>query len=303
MEQVCLAFTYIFGYAREFLARTPAPPVFVAILRLLTKCCALHPLPFYFGLARSSIGMLGSRASSEIDRTLTFLVQHLAVPMASQLEAPPHTPTHLTPMGFDMLAEALRHGNLALEILPQGDWAVKVWQVTLHALNFYATSDAACVAHERAVVSMLRFVRAVVIWPTVEPKPSDEDNGVQKLHIASQKYLLLASPDVPTPVHGQRVVDTCMRLTATVASAGAQSQVIPNTAEILRFLLQQASSYEVADCLKQAAMTNFKLPPSEAKRLVEGLSIEKTDARRFGRLLFEHAENLRTQMKRAQFGQ
>ncbi|CAK0804797.1 unnamed protein product, partial [Prorocentrum cordatum] len=102
MEQVCLAFSYILGFSREYV---PNSPVFVPMMQLMARCCEQHPQPFYMGLVRSAIGFFADAGSADLDKILIDLTGLFVLPLARLLGssggAPPAalTPPINAPLG------------------------------------------------------------------------------------------------------------------------------------------------------------------------------------------------------------
>merc|ERR1719242_2278611 len=78
MEQVCLAFSYILGFSREY---APTSPVFVPMMKLMGRCCEQHPQPFYMGLIRSVIGFFADRGVEQLDLVLVDLTGLFVTPV------------------------------------------------------------------------------------------------------------------------------------------------------------------------------------------------------------------------------
>jgi len=302
MEQVCLAFAYILGFSREYAA---ASPVFVRMMRVMAKCCEYHPQPFYMGLVRQVVGVFASMNSEPLDAVLVDLTGLFAAPVARQLVEPQGSslvPTIHT-ASYEMLAEALRHWNVALLAISSAQWLPETLDATIEALPRLAEENQA--VHERTVCAMMRFLRNVLLWADPETYKTELPELVK---LQQRAKTLLAEQPLPRGPALPRLVGALVRLLAAAApNAPTTTEVVPQVAEVLRVLLAGPFEYEASAGLP-AALRSLPAPlcstlgDPEQQRLVQQLKMEKRDARRFTRTVIGVAEQFAVSLKRAQFG-
>lgn len=306
MEQVCLAFSYILGFARDY---AQASPVFVPMMKLMARCCEQHPQPFYMGLIRSVIGFFAAAGSDQLDAILvdltglfiTPIVGHLAAAAAGQ--GPPLSPP-LNAAAYAMLAEALRHWNLALLAMRCSPWLPETFDTTLEALPRLAEDNQAI--HESTVCAMMRFIRNVLLWG--DPETCKGDATPELLELQKQAQALVSERPLPRGPALQRTVGAVVRLLAAAAQNNpAKGEVVPSTAEVLRTLLMGPFQYAVSTGLPVAlrslpAPLGESLAEPEQQRLIQQLKMEKGDMRRFVRTIVGVAEQFAVCLKKAQFG-
>mmetsp|Transcript_2912 Transcript_2912/g.9071 ORF Transcript_2912/g.9071 Transcript_2912/m.9071 type:complete len:1084 (+) Transcript_2912:224-3475(+) len=305
MEQVCLAFSYILGFAREY---APASPVFVPMMKLMARCCEQHPQHFYMGLIRSVIGFFAAAGSEQLDAILVDLTGLFIMPVARNLGGAPAAGALLSPplnsAAYEMLAEALRHWNLALLAIRCAQWLPEAFDATLDALPRLAEENQA--VHERTVCAMMRFMRNILLWADPETCRGDSAPELQELQKHAQ--VLVAERPLPRGPALQRIVCALARLLAAAAPNGpAKGEVVPCTAEVLRTLLTGPFEFAVSAGLP-AALRSLPSPlgealgESEQQRLIQQLKMEKGDNRRFVRTIIGLAEQFAVCLKKAQFG-
>jgi len=310
MEQVCLAFSYILGFSREYV---PNSPVFVPMMQLMARCCEQHPQPFYMGLVRSAIGFFADAGSADLDKILIDLTGLFVLPLARLLGSSGGAPpAALTPpinaAAFEMLTEALRHWNLVALGIKGTAWFPEVLDHTIEALPRLAEENQ--VVHERTVCAMLRFVRNLLIW--ADPSTSRDDGSLQHAEalreMQQNAQVLVAERPLPRGVALPRLVTGMARLLAAAAPYGpSKGDVVPTVAEVLRVLLVGPFEYAACAGLPQAFRSlpsplGASLSEPDQQRLIQQLKMEKADSRRFVRTVVGVAEQFAVTLKRAQFG-
>mmetsp|Transcript_14583 Transcript_14583/g.37141 ORF Transcript_14583/g.37141 Transcript_14583/m.37141 type:complete len:1090 (-) Transcript_14583:220-3489(-) len=306
MEQVCLAFSYILGFAREY---APTSPVFVPMMKLMARCCEQHPQPFYMGLVRSVIGFFAATGSEQLDAVLVDLTGLFAAPIARQLAAAASgggspLPPPINAASYEMLAEALRHWNLALLAIRSAQWLPETLDATIEALPRLAEDNQAI--HERTVCAMMRFLRNVLLWG--DPETCKGDATPDLLELQKQAQALVVERPLPRGQALPRLVAALARLLAAAAPNGpTKGEVVPSVAEVLRTLLVGPFEYQTSTGLP-AALRALPIPlgtalgEPEQLRLVQQLKMEKGDSRRFVRTVLGVAEQFAVSLKKAQFG-
>jgi len=306
MEQVCLAFSYILGFAREY---APSSPVFVPMMKLMARCCEQHPQPFYMGLVRSVIGFFAAAGSEQLDAVLVDLTGLFAAPIARQLAAAAGgggslLPPPINAASYEMLAEALRHWNLALLAIRSAQWLPETLDATIEALPRLAEDNQA--VHERTVCAMMRFLRNVLLWG--DPETCKGDATPELLELQKQAQALVVERPLPRGQALPRLVAALARLLAAAAPNGpTKGEVVPSVAEVLRTLLVGPFEYQASAGLPAAlralpAPLGTALGEPEQLRLVQQLKMEKGDSRRFVRTVLGVAEQFAVSLKKAQFG-
>eukprot|EP00419_Tripos_fusus_P012513 CAMPEP_0172669110 /NCGR_PEP_ID=MMETSP1074-20121228/9477_1 /TAXON_ID=2916 /ORGANISM="Ceratium fusus, Strain PA161109" /LENGTH=1085 /DNA_ID=CAMNT_0013485847 /DNA_START=101 /DNA_END=3358 /DNA_ORIENTATION=+ len=301
MEQVCLAFSYILGFAREY---APTSPVFVPMMKLMARCCEQHPQPFYMGLIRSVIGFFAAAGSEQLDLILVDLTGLFVTPVAHHLGSGASTlPPPINAAAYEMLAEALRHWNLALLAIRSAQWLTNVFDATIEVVARLVEENQA--VHERTVCAMLRFVRNILLWG--DPETCKGDSAPEVVDLQKQAQALVAERPLPRGVALQRIIVTLARLMAAAAPNGAsKGEVVPSTAEVLRTVLTGPFEYAAGAGLP-AALRALPAPLGEAlsepdlQRLLQQLKMEKGDNRRFTRTVVGLVDQFAVCIKKAQF--
>jgi len=302
MEQVCLAFSYILGFAREY---APQSPVFVPMMKLMARCCEQHPQPFYMGLVRSVIGFFAAAANEQLDHVLVDLTGLFAAPVAMRLAtAPGGLPPPINTASYEMLSEALRHWNLALLGIRAAAWLPETLDHTLEALPKLAEENQA--VHERTICAMMRFIRNVLLWADPATSKGNADPELQELQKHAQA--LVVERPLPRGIALPRLISAMTRLLAAAASHGpTKGDVVPTVAEVLRSAFMGPFEYQASQGLSQAlkalpAPLSTVLPDAEHQRLIQQLKMEKGDSRRFVRTVIGVAEQFAVSLRKAQFG-
>jgi len=303
MEQVCLAFSYILGFARDF---APSSPIFVPMMKLMAQCCEQHPQPFYMGLVRSVIGFFAAAGSEQLDAILVDLTGLFVAPVARSLAgaATPPLPPPISTAAYEMLAEALRHWNLALLAIRSAAWLPEVLDATVEALPRLAEENQAI--YERTVCAMMRFLRHVLLW--ADPETSRAHTAPELQELQGHAQALVADRPLPRGNALPRLVGALARLLAAAAPNGpAKGEVVPSVADVLRTLLIGPFEYTACHGLPQALRAlpsplGAALGESEQHRLIQQLKMEKSDSRRFVRTVIGLAEQFAVSLKKAQFG-
>jgi len=311
MEQVCLAFSYIFGFAKDF---APASPAFVPTLKLMVRCCEQHPQPFYLGLVRSIIGLFASIRDDALDAVLVELVGAFVTPIAQRLsDSPgamgPSLPPAMNAAGYEMLVEAVRHWNIAMLALRSAPWLPATLDATIAAAPRLAEESLA--VHERTVCAMLRFIRNLCAW-AADPDPEAVRRGempaagagsteVDVLRAAARNALG-AEPRLT------QIIGSLARLLAAAAATlePGRGSVVPCVAEVIKQLFAGPFEYQTSTMLPQAmqalpAPLGGAIAPSEQQRLIQQLKMEKGDTRRFIRTLIGLTEQFTVCIKKASF--
>jgi len=308
MEQVCLAFSYILGFAREY---APNSSVFVPMMKLMAKCCEYHPQPFYLGLVRSVIGFFLSGGVEQPPQLIAVLVDLTGLfiqPIASTLAgAACGSANHLAPAintaGYEMLSEAMRHWNVALMACQSAPWLPNVLDATLEVMPFIADSN--LVVHERTICAMLGFIRNMLLW--ANPESRKGDNAPELIELQNQVQVMLRDRQLP---HGQalpRLVTALARLLAAAAHhSPSRSQVVPSIADVLQKYFNGPFDHIIGSQLPVALRAlpepmGSILPDADLQRLIQQLKMDRGDGRRFARSIVGLAENFSVCLKKAQF--
>lgn len=305
MEQVCLAFSYILGFAREY---APTSPVFVPMMKLMARCCEYHPQPFYLGLVRSVIGFFAVGNDNDMHRILVDLTGLFIHPVISRLAAATAgngqpLSTAINAAGFEMLSEAMRHWNLALMAMQSAAWLPEVFDATIRVLPFL--SEANQVVHERTISSMLRFVRNMLLW--ADPDTRKGDNAPELLELQNQAQGMLQERPLPNGVALPRIATVLAQLLASAAPHGpSKGEVVPAVADVMQKFFSGPFEYVISSQLPSAFRAlapplNAALTDIELQRLIQQLKMERGDARRFARSIIGVAENFAVCLKKAQF--
>eukprot|EP00933_Yihiella_yeosuensis_P013903 TRINITY_DN1266_c0_g1_i1.p1 TRINITY_DN1266_c0_g1~~TRINITY_DN1266_c0_g1_i1.p1 ORF type:complete len:1065 (-),score=200.15 TRINITY_DN1266_c0_g1_i1:131-3325(-) len=301
MEQVCLAFSYILGFSREY---APKSRVFVPMMKLMARCCEFHPQPYYMGLVRSVIGFFAAMGSDELDQILVDLTGLFILPVAkhlvSQNSAQP-LPPQISAAAYEMLAEAVRHWNLSLLGVKGTQWMPEVMDCTIEALPQLAEAQ---VLYEKTICAMMRFVRNILLWG--DPETARGDNSPELVELQNQAQALMSQRPLPRGIALPRVIVTMARLLAAAAPNNpARGEVVPTVAEILRTLFIGPFEFVTAQQLEPALRS---LPPplsaafseQDMLRLVQQLKMEKGDSRRFTKTVLGIAEHFAVCLKKTQ---
>mmetsp|Transcript_152801 Transcript_152801/g.292657 ORF Transcript_152801/g.292657 Transcript_152801/m.292657 type:complete len:1092 (-) Transcript_152801:93-3368(-) len=307
MEQVCLAFSYILGFAREY---APSSPVFKPMMQLMARCCEYHPQPFYLGLIRSVIGFFAVLAEPHMDTVLVELTGLFITTVARRLGETASGASNAVALmpsintsGYEMLAEAVRHWNLALLAIRQAPWLPETLDITVQVLPLMA--EGGHVVHERTICAMLRFLRHIILW--ADPQTRAGDNAPELLELESLAKALLTEKPLPGGIALQRIVVVLVRLLAAAAPNGpTKGELVPNVAEVIRALFTGPFEYIISNQLPAALRSlpeplNTIYPELELQRLVNNLRMEKGDSRRFTRTIIGVAELFAVALKKAQF--
>uniref|UniRef100_A0A7S1AFD0 Exportin-1/Importin-beta-like domain-containing protein n=1 Tax=Noctiluca scintillans TaxID=2966 RepID=A0A7S1AFD0_NOCSC len=296
MEQVCLAFSYILGFAREY---APASPVFVPMLKLMARCCEQHPQPFYLGVVKSVIGFFATACDEQVDAVLIDLTELFVVPVASRLGSPNALSPPINTASYEILSECVRHWNLAMLGMTSAQWMADTLEKTIDALPLLAAEG---LVHERTICAMLRFIRTALLWAD----PDLQKGGhVQELAtLCTQAQRLFAERQMARGTLLPRVILALTQLMAAAArDSPTKGDVLPSVAEVLRCLL--AGPFEFAACSQLPGNLRSQLPgvfqEPELQRLIQQLKMEKADSRRFVRTVIGVVEQFSVILKKAQF--
>jgi len=301
MEQVCLAFSYILGFSRAYAASSP---VFVPMMKLMARCCEYHPQPFYMGLVRSVIGFFAAAGSAQLDSILVDLTGLFVAPVARSFSMGCPLSPPINTASYEMLAEALRHWNLALLAIRNASWLPETLDATIDALPRLCEDNQ--VVHERTICAMMRFLRNVLLW--ADPSTCKGDTSPELLELQRQAQAIIVERPLARGVALPRLVEALARLLAAAAPNGpAKGEVVPGVAEVLRTLLMGPFEYQASGGLPAALRAlpsplGGVLAEPEQQRLVQQLKMEKADSRRFTRTVLGVAEQFAVTLKRAQFG-
>eukprot|EP00927_Polykrikos_kofoidii_P001049 TRINITY_DN10382_c0_g1_i1.p1 TRINITY_DN10382_c0_g1~~TRINITY_DN10382_c0_g1_i1.p1 ORF type:complete len:1143 (+),score=197.71 TRINITY_DN10382_c0_g1_i1:53-3430(+) len=312
MEQVCLAFSYILGFAREY---APSSPVFVPIMNLMARCCEQHPQPFYMGLVRSVVGFFASAGNDQLDGVLVNMTGSFIVPITRRLAAefgngshnigagqPPLMPP-LNAAAYEMLAETLRHRKLTLLAIRSCQWMNETLDGTVEVLAPLVEQNQA--VHEKTVCAMLRFIRNVLLWADPEISKSEPSSDFQEVHRAAQE--IIGERPLPRGVALPRLIVASVRLLAAAAPNGpGRGELVPCIADVLRALFTGPFEFTVTSQLPNALRLLPKplaetLGDTDHQKLVQQLKMEKGDSKRFVRTIITLAEQFAVILKKAQF--
>jgi len=257
MEQVCLAFSYILGFSRDY-ANTS--PVFVPMMKLMARCCEQHPQPFYMGLIRSVIGFFAFSRCDQLDMILVDLTGLFVTPVARHLGGSAALPPPINAAAYEMLTEALRHWNLATLAISRAQWLPDTFDATIEAVARLVEENQAI--HEKTVCAMLRFLRNVLLW--ADPETCKGDTAPELLELQKQAQALVTERALAHGPALQRIVTACARLLAAAAPSGpGKGDLVPSTAEVLRTLLIGPFEYPASAGLP-AALRALPSPLGEA---------------------------------------
>jgi hypothetical protein len=305
MEQVCLAFSYILGFAREY---APRSAVFVPMMKLMATCCEYHPQPFYLGLVRSVIGFFATDPDNvQMHNVLVELTGMFIRPVVARLAGAAGgtcepLPTQINTAGFEMLSEAMRHWNLALLAMQTSPWLPEVFDATIRVLPFIA--DANQVVHERTISAMLRFIRNIILWG--DPETRKGDNAPELLELQNQAQVLLRDRPLPNGVALPRLVVALSQLLASAAPHGpSKGDVVPSIADVMQKLFSGPFDYVISSQLPAAiralpAPMNTSFTEPDLQRLIQQLKMERGDPRRFTRSIVGVAEGFAVCLKKTQ---
>ncbi|CAE6969676.1 unnamed protein product [Symbiodinium sp. CCMP2456] len=181
MEQVCLAFSYILGFSREYV---PSSKVFVPMMKLMARCCEFHPQPYYMSLVRATIGFFAANTNKEMDAILVDLTGLFILPVAKNMASSSSTllPPPISAAAYEMMTEAVRHWNLSLLAIEHTAWMPEVLDCTIEALPHLTEVGQA--QYERTITAMLRFLRNILLWG--DPDTSRGDNAPELVQLQKQ---------------------------------------------------------------------------------------------------------------------
>lgn len=205
---------------------------------------------------------------------------------------------------YEMLAEAMRHWNLALLSIRSAAWLPDTLDATLEALPRLAEENQA--VHEKTICAMLRFLRNCLLW--ADPATQKGDNAPELQELQAQAGQLIGERPLPRGQALPRLTGALSRLLLAAAPNGpANGEVVPCVAEVLRTLLTGPFEFAVSSQLMVALKAlpgplGEALGDMEQQRLVQQLKMEKGDARRFVRTIIGVAEQFAVSLKKAQFG-
>jgi hypothetical protein len=319
MEQVCLAFSYILGFAREY---APTSPVFVPMMKLMATCCQQHPQPFYMGLIRQCIGFFApvrnpnsGGVGEQLDAILVDLTGLFITPVTRHIrerlagvagaQQQPLLPPPICAAAYEMLSEAVRHWNVALLAMRAAQWLPEVLDGTLEVLPRLAEENQAM--YERTICAMMRFLRNVLLWADPETCKGADKSDLELQELQKQAQALVVERPLPMGTALPRFVTAAARLLAAAAPNGPmKGEVVPTLAEVLRALLGGPFAYAASAGLPGALQAlpsplGESLGESERTKLVQQLRMEKGDSRRFARTVIGVAEQFAVSLKRAQF--
>lgn len=304
MEQVCLAFSYILGYAREY---APSSPIFTPIMQLMATCCEQHPQPFYMGLVRSCVQFFATKETEQMNACLVDLTGLFIEPIARKLATnhQPQLPPPINAAAYEMLADMLRYWNLALLTIQKAHWFTDTLCHTVEILPRLAEENLAI--HEKTLCAMLRFLRNVLLWGDPEmQKGADCHTGLRDLVREAQN--LVNERNLPRGgTAWPRIVGALARLLAAAAPNNpGQSLLVPVVAEVLIALFSGPFDY-FASAQFPVALKNLPAPlgasfsETDLQRLVQQLKMDRQDKRRFIRTVIGLAEQFGVTLKRAKF--
>ncbi|CAJ1402138.1 unnamed protein product [Effrenium voratum] len=259
MEQVCLAFSYILGFSREY---APTSAVFVPMMKLMARCCEQHPQPYYMGLVRNAIGFFASNAENQMDAVLVDLTGLFIAPVARNLSggsvaiAPP-----ISAAAYEMMAEAVRHWNLSLLAIKSTQWMPEVLDCTIEALPGLTEGQA---MYERTITAMMRFIRNVLLWG--DPETAKGDNAPELLELQKQAQGIMVERQLARGTALPRLIKIlAMLLVVAAPNNPSRGEVVPTVAEVYRTLLigpfEYLSSQQIPASFRQ-------LPPPCNEALV-----------------------------------
>eukprot|EP00397_Hematodinium_sp_SG-2012_P007283 GEMP01007325.1.p1 GENE.GEMP01007325.1~~GEMP01007325.1.p1 ORF type:complete len:961 (+),score=211.75 GEMP01007325.1:157-3039(+) len=273
LEQLCMSLTFVFGHSRSYVTQNS---FFTASLTMLGKAAAAKPLNCYYSLLKSTMGIFAPIGDPQLDVTLVEFLGMYAVPVARQLQN--NFPPDVVANCYEMLGDSLRWSNLANGAL-KAEWLPDVFDPAIAVLE----QNNELSTHEKALSSILRFFCSFIRWSTEGPE------------IVQLSKPLWEGGRVP------KMVNICVELMRR-SSENPSCSTVPAVADVLRPLLNGSMEFETKSCLKQALMA---LPPPLAKssidahRLVDVFSMEKVDARRFGKQVFDTVCEFHGALKRA----
>lgn len=272
LEQLCMSLAYVFGYSRHLMLDSP---LFVASLTMLGKAAEAKPSSCYFRLLRSVTSTFAPIADERFDERLLDFLGTYSIPVARTMKD--HFSPEVVTNCYEMLSEALRWSNLANGAL-KSSWLPEVFDPAITVLE----TNHEMSTHEKALAAILRFFCSLIRWSTEGPE-----------------IVQLSKPLWEGRV--SRMVNICVELMRR-SSENPTCSAVPAVADVLRPLLNGSMEFETKSCLKQALMA---LPHPLAKnamdahRLVDVFSMEKVDARRFGKQIYDTVCEFHGAMKRA----
>lgn len=309
MEQVCLAFSYILGFSREY---APMSKVFVPMMKLMARCCEQHPQPYYMSLVRSAIGFFASNAENQMDavlvdltglfiapvaRTLTAATASGGVHAAASAIAPP-----ISGAAYEMMAEAVRHWNLSLLAIKSTQWMPEVLDCTIEVLPRLTEEGQAM--YERTITAMLRFIRNVLLWG--DPETAKGDMAPELLELQKQAQGIMVERQLPRGTALPRLIHSLsMLLVVSAPNNPSRGEVVPTVAEVYRSLLIGPFEYLASQQIP-ASLKSLPQPCSTAlvgehdpQKVLQQLKMEKGDSRRFTKTIISVAELFAVTLKRS----
>jgi len=300
MEQVCLAFSYILGFSREYALKSK---VFVPMMKLMARCCEQHPQQHYMCLVRSVIGFFAGNADSEMDAVLVDLTGLFILPVARTLATPGAAPLPppITAAAYEMMTEAVRHWNLSLLAIKATQWMPEVLDCTIQALP--RLTDEGQAVYERTITAMLRFLRNVLLWG--DPETAKGDAAPELMELQKQAQGIIAERQLPRGVALPRLIQILSQLLVVAAPNNpSRGEVVPTVAEVYRTLLMGPFEYLATQQIPQSLKS---LPPPcgpalvgehDPAKVLQQLKMEKGDSRRFTKTIIGVAELFAATLKR-----
>eukprot|EP00930_Biecheleria_cincta_P097581 TRINITY_DN89289_c0_g1_i1.p1 TRINITY_DN89289_c0_g1~~TRINITY_DN89289_c0_g1_i1.p1 ORF type:complete len:956 (+),score=166.56 TRINITY_DN89289_c0_g1_i1:173-2869(+) len=301
MEQVCLAFSYILGFSKEYV---PDSAVLVPMMKLMARCCEQHPQPYYMGLVQSVIGFFAAAANPVLDPILVDLTGLFIAPVARNLASSGGMalmPPPIAGSAYEMMAENVRHWNLLYRALADPKWMPEVIDNTVEALPRLAEDGAA--VYERTITGMLRFLRNVLLWGDPETARGDTSSDLVDLQKAAQT--VMGETPLQRGAALPRLISALARL---LAAAGANNptkgEIVPTVAEVYRTLVigpfEYIASQQIIQSLRSLPMplASAMVGEHEPQRLLQQLKMEKGDSRRFTKTVMGVAEQFAVALKK-----
>jgi len=311
MEQVCLAFSYILGFSREY---APTSKVFVPMMKLMARCCEQHPQPYYMSLVRSAIGFFAGNAENQMDAVLVDLTGLFIAPVARTLTAATASGVHaaasaiappIAGAAYEMMAEAVRHWNLSLLAIKSTAWMPEVLDCTIEVLPRLTEEGQAM--YERSITAMLRFIRNVLLWG--DPETAKGEMAPELLELQKHAQGIMMERPLPRGTALPRLIHSLsMLLVVSAPNNPSRGEVVPTVAEVYRTLLIGPFEY-IASQQIPASLKSLPPPCSlalvgehEPQKVLQQLKMEKGDSRRFTKTIISVAELFAVMLKRAPVG-